>query len=350
MRMRSVILVLAAVLAVGVVAVLPAAGRTAPPRQAAVGTDTPPDPDLRRAVMLSLARRAVPPGGQLAPVGGEDVEPYVTGPGEGSPEVVPPPPLTEGTGAMYAVGDSVLLGTEPYLRSTLAGWDVRLDARVSRGVPEGFQLVRMNEDRIGDVLVLVLGHNYGGPGFTGWLDGLLGELDDVQRIVLVTVAEWSPAQREVNAAIRRSPEDHPNVVVADWAAVLAANPQFLRDHVHPSRSGATALANLITVMVGPAPARDGVVPPRPRLLPIPDEPVRTGSGGSGPTGGGWPIPGGGGGGTTSTTAAPSTTSTTAAPSTTSTTAAPSTTATTAPPSSTTTAPPATATSTTLPAG
>ena len=356
MRTRSLILLLAAVLVAAVVAAVPAAGRSAAPPSAAVDADHPPAPDLRRAVMLSLARRAVPPGGSLAPVGGEDVEPYVTGPGEGSPEIIPPPPLAEGTGALYAVGDSVLLGTEPYLRSTLAGWDVRLDARVSRGVPEGFELVRMNEDRIGDVLVLVLGHNYGGPGFTRWLDALLGELDDVPRIVLVTVAEWSPAQREVNEAIRRAPEDHDNVLVADWAAVLEANPQFLRDHVHPGRAGATALANLITVMVGPAPPRDGVVPPRPRLLPIPDDPVGSPSSGSG--GGGWPTPttgGSVGSATTTTTTAPvaSTTTTTAVTgSSTTSTSAPSTTSTTAttepPPSST--APPATATTTSLPPG
>lgn len=235
---------------------------------------TPPAPDLRRPVLLSLARRVIPTGGVPLPVGGEDVEPYRTGPAAESPEIVPPPPLTSGTGTLYAVGDSVLLGAEPYLETTLDGWDVRLDARVSRGVTEGFDLVRMNEDRIGDVLVLVLGHNYGGGGkFGPWLESLLSELDDVPRVVLVTVTEWSGAQPEVNRAIRQAPARHPNVVVADWAAVVAANPQFLRDHVHPTRSGAVALANLIAVMTGPAPSVDGRPPPRPRLLPIPDEPV-----------------------------------------------------------------------------
>src|SRR5690606_26614496 len=114
---------------------------------------TAPEPDLRRVVPIALAHRAA--AGVPLPTG-EDATPYRTGPGEGSPEVVPPPALRSGTGALYAVGDSVLLGAEPYLRTTLAGWDVRLDGRVSRGVPEGFDLVRMNRDRIGDVLVLVL--------------------------------------------------------------------------------------------------------------------------------------------------------------------------------------------------
>jgi hypothetical protein len=278
------------------------------------------------------------------PVGGPAPEPYVTGPAPASPEIVPPPPLTSGSGALYAVGDSVLLGAEPYLATTLDGWDLRVDARVSRGVPEGFDLVRMNEDRIGDVLVILLGHNYGGGGrFAGWLESLLGEVEDVPRVVLVTVVEWSGAQPEVNRAIRAAPERHPNVVVADWAAVVEANPGFLRDHVHPGRAGAVALANLIAVMVGPAPSVDGRPVPRPRLLPIPDEPGRaparstttaattppTRPAGTGTTASTAAT-------TTSTTSPPSSTSTTVVTSTTSTSSSSTTTSSTTPPSSTST--------------
>ncbi|MCC5952137.1 MAG: hypothetical protein JJU45_08600 [Acidimicrobiia bacterium] len=263
--------------------------------------------DPQRAVSLTLAARVTTERAGLLPIGGEGaVEPYRTGPGANSPEVIPPPPLATGSGALYAVGDSVLLGAEPYLRTTLAGWDARIDARVSRGVPEGFGLVRTNRDRIGDVLVVVLGHNYGGGGFPGWLDSLLAEHSHLQRIVLVTVAEWSSAQPEVNAAIRRAPARYPNVVVADWEAVLAANPGFLWDHVHPNRSGAIALANLIAVMVGPAPSPDGSVVARPHLLAIP--PVGSSasggsSSGSGSSGSGGSSSGstGAGSGTTSTT-------------------------------------------------
>jgi len=235
----------------------------------AIAPGDPPTPDLSRPVLLSLARRSTAFSASFATIG-DLSEPYVTGPGEGSPVVYPPPPLESGTGALYAVGDSVLLGTEPYLRATLTGWDIRIDGRVGRGVPEGLNLVRMNGDRLGDVLVVLLGHNYGGGGSFGpSLEKLLTDIDDVPRVVLVTVVEWSSAQPEVNRAIRAAPLKHENVVVADWSAVVDANPGFLRDHVHPTAGGATALANLITVMVGQAPPRDGKLPPRPRLLAIP---------------------------------------------------------------------------------
>jgi len=286
----------------------------------ALAPGDPPTPDLSRPVLLSLARRSTAFVGTFAALS-DLTDPYVTGPGAGSPIVFPPPPLTSGTGALYAVGDSVLLGTEPYLRSTLSGWDVRLDGRVGRGVPEGFNLVRMNGDRLGDVLVVLLGHNYGGGGgFGPSLERLLRDLDDVPRVVLVTVVEWSRAQPEVNRAIRAAPLAHDNVVVADWAAVVEKNPGFLRDHVHTTAAGATALANLITVMVGQAPARNGTLPPPPRLLAIP------------PVGPGPSVSSSGGSRSSTTTTVPwsgtSTTSTTTTTSTTSTTASTTTTTTT----------------------
>jgi hypothetical protein len=247
----------------------------------------PADEALNRYALLSLAGRAGEDGGIEFPVGDDgSAEPYATGPSPDSPTILPPAALRSGSGTLYAVGDSVLLGAEPYLRTTLTGWDVRLDGRVSRPPGEGFDLIDRNVDRIGDVLVVLLGHNCGCGAFASQLDDTLRAVSDVQRVVLVTVAEWSPNQPAVNRVIRDAGRRHPNVVVADWQAVSAANPQFLRgDRVHLSRSGAIALANLIAVMVGPAPSRNGVVPPRPRLLAIPDESA-SGSGGAGSSTGG----------------------------------------------------------------
>ena len=121
--------------------------------------------------------------------------------------------------------------------------------------------------------MICLGHNYGGGGSVyGYLDEIMAELRNVDRVVFVTVAEWSPAQPEVNRAIRALPAFYPNVVVADWAGVSAANPPFLvSDRVHLSRSGNIALANLIAVMLGPA-SRDGSTVAPPRILDIPNEP------------------------------------------------------------------------------
>lgn len=200
--------------------------------------------------------------------------PYKTGPRPDSPVIVPPPPLPPGDGTVYAVGDSVLLGTKDYLPTTLGGWDLRFDARVGRAFPEGIDLVHENRANIGQAAIIVLGHNYWGGGKVyGYLDQLMADLRDVQRVVFVTVAEWSPAQPEVNRAIRALPKTYPNVVVADWEAVLEADPQFLiADHVHLTAAGDVALANLLAIMLGPARPNGKIVRP-PTILPIPGDPI-----------------------------------------------------------------------------
>ncbi len=271
--------------------------------------------------------------GEAPPPTEPPAAPYRTGTQPDSPVVVPPPALPPGDGTVYAVGDSVLLGTQDYLGTTLGGWDLRLDARVGRAFPEGIDIIRENHASLGQAAIIVLGHNYWGGGKVyGYLDEIMAEMRSVQRVVVVTVAEWSPAQPEVNRAIRALPQTYPNVVVADWQAVLAANPQFLSpDHVHPTRGGDVALANLIAIMLGPARPNGRTVPP-PKILRIPDDPTA-------PT----PSPAGSGTTTSSTSttvADPVATTTTSvvAPTTTSTTAAPqpTTTTTTAAPATTTT--------------
>lgn len=253
-------------------AVGPAAGKG--PGQVATAAGYDGDLDRLGALLTSrplpatLTAAAPAPAVDAPPSG----PPYTTGPRPGSPVVVPPPALPPGDGTVYAVGDSVLLGAANYLPTTLTGWDVRIDGRVGRRMPEGLSIVQENRASLGQVAVVVLGHNYGGGGsFSGLLDQLLFELRRVQRVVLVTVAEWSPAQLEVNRAIWASTFRYGNVVVADWAGTVAANPQFLvSDRVHPNSAGQVALANLIAVLVGPAPPREGVIPPPPKILPIPD--------------------------------------------------------------------------------
>ncbi|MCU0271191.1 MAG: hypothetical protein MUF83_21480 [Acidimicrobiales bacterium] len=334
---RRVLVGVATALALLVGSWLPAAAQDTPVDP---GADPIPDaavpsatePDLGKLVALTTARRSLvsflPDG--FVPVAELPVPPpscgppYRTGPGGGSPEVVPPPALGPGDGTVYAIGDSVLLGAEPYLRTTLGGWDLRLDARVGRRVPEGLAVLQANRASVGQVVVFVLGHNYGGGGaFYGYLDALMAEVRGAHRVVLVTVAEWSPAQAEVNRAIRVAPLRYPNVVVADWAATAAANPRFLAgDRVHLTAAGNTALANLVAVVTCAAPERAGVVPPPPVILPLPDD----SGGGPSPS----PVPS-----ASSTTTSTATTSTTQPTTTTSTTT-----------SSTTTTAPTTSTSST----
>ena len=158
---------------------------------------------------------------------------------------------------LFMVGDSVLLSAWPTAAAMLPSWRVTADAKVGRRVPEGATVIEQSRSKIGDVAVVLLGHNYDkGEGFRPQLDRIMRSLHSLKRVVLVTVAEWSPGQLEVNREIRLAPTRYPNVVVADWSDVLHANPGYTGpDHVHLTALGIIALADLIARAVGPGPIR-----------------------------------------------------------------------------------------------
>ncbi len=179
---------------------------------------------------------------------------------------------------LFLVGDSVLEASAPTIEAMLPSWDVTADTRIGRRVPEGAEVIEERRDEIGDVAVIVLGHNYSlGEGFAGQYSRIMRQLWSLDRVVWVTVAEWSPGQREVNALIRQNAQIWPNVVVADWAQLAAANPGYLaRDGVHLTGAGVVALADLAARAVGSGPRPGGVVSVE---VPVaPDGSPATGSG------------------------------------------------------------------------
>lgn len=226
------------------------------------------DVDLDRLALVAATTRGLDV--VVAPEGFVVVDPgpAPTAPLPLAPEVRAGSRLGPGARTVYAIGDSVMLSAASTLPSTMGGWTVVVDGRVSRRMPEGVALLDANGDRLTQVVVILLGHNYGGGG-TAWssISQMLARTGGVERVVLVTVAEWSPAQREVNDAIRHAARVYDNVVVADWAAVAAANPGYLaRDRVHVTGQGAWALAQLISTVTGPLPPLGpGPYPPLPTV-------------------------------------------------------------------------------------
>jgi hypothetical protein len=230
------------------------------------------------------------------------------------PAFVPPgevmPAVDTDNPTLFMVGDSVLEASYPTVQRMLPSWEVLGDTRVGRRPAEGAAVVEQRAGEIGDVAVVLLGHNYGlGERFGDDFSRIMRELWHLDRVVWVTVAEWSPGQREVNDLLRAAPEVWPNIVVADWAEVAAANPGYLtNDHVHLNPSGVLALSDLIARGVGPGPI-DGV----PGIVHVDVPAGPGGDSGAGAT------PGTGGTGTgsgfTTTTTRPAPTSTSAPPST-----------------------------------
>src|SRR5205814_800253 len=103
----------------------------------------------------------------------------------------------------------------------LDGWDVRIDAKVGRRFPEGIDILRMNQASIPQVVVICLGHNYGGGGSSyGYIDDIMALTARAERVVFITQTEWSPPQVEVNRAIYAAAARYPKIVVAPWAETI----------------------------------------------------------------------------------------------------------------------------------
>jgi hypothetical protein len=161
------------------------------------------------------------------------------------------------------IGDSILASISNRYGDQLCTdlvprrWAVEVDAEVSRRIEFGRQVLQSRGDANWDAAVVMLGNNYDGDevAYAAELEQLLDELGPIP-IVLLTVTRYRPQQDEVNEAIRRAADGHPNVRVVDWAARTAAKDGrklLAGDRLHLSDEGQVALAGMIAEQFGRAP-------------------------------------------------------------------------------------------------
>jgi hypothetical protein len=171
----------------------------------------------------------------------------------------PPPPVADpggppGRNSVMVVGDSVFMGTAREIPLHMSHWLVTYDAVGNRRLAQAVDLFEQRRHEIGEAVVIGLGNNYI-PGERGsyatQIDEVMGVLWFVPRVVWVTVAEANPGRDEINVAIRDAADRWPNMRVADWAPVVAANPSFASDGLHLTVDGRRALARLVAETVGP---------------------------------------------------------------------------------------------------
>ncbi len=161
--------------------------------------------------------------------------------------------LPPGTNTIYVLGDSVTLGTQVQMPTALASWKLTYDAKESRRIDQGADIVAAHAAPISRVLVVHLCTNWGGGDFHAAAAKVMAAAKGVERVVWVTCVPWLPAVGEADAVIKALPNEYPNVVVADWAAVAGTPGYTYDDHLHLKTPGAEALAALVAATVGPAP-------------------------------------------------------------------------------------------------
>lgn len=162
-------------------------------------------------------------------------------------------PLPPGGNSVYILGDSVILGTQYVINQELAGWQVTLDAKVSRRMDQGLDVVAAKGGNLGRVVVVHLCTNWYGGDYGAVADRLISMLRGADRIVWATCVPWVGQINQANDAIKELPTRHPNLAVVDWAAVAGTPGYTAGDGLHLQGQGQYALADLVAEAIGPAP-------------------------------------------------------------------------------------------------
>lgn len=237
-------------------------GRPTPTASAADGTavSAKPSPGRTTAPSPSLAPSAA--GGK--PSAGHSAPPAVPGSGAGkpvtpkpSPSAVPEHPSPSaspdssempaptpgiGTGTT-AIGDSVMLDAEPFLKKLVPG--IAVDGKIGRQMWDAQDIVDSLKasGKLGNRVIFNLGTN--GAFTKKQLVKLLDSLQDAEQVIFVNVRVPRPWEASVNSMLAGVVRDYPNAKVVDWYAASAGHDDyFAPDGVHLESGGAEAYAKL----------------------------------------------------------------------------------------------------------
>ena len=143
-----------------------------------------------------------------------------------------------------AIGDSVMIGVEPYLKEKLPG--ITVDGKVGRQMSQATKVINglKAQGTLGEQIVIELGTN--GPFNKEQLRSVLQSLSDAKRVVLVTARVPKGWQDTVNKNIKEAAEEFSNTTMLDWyAASEGKDDYFYKDGVHLKPDGGRYYASLI---------------------------------------------------------------------------------------------------------
>jgi hypothetical protein len=162
-------------------------------------------------------------------------------------------PLASAQGAgpglrVSVFGDSVLLGARDQLLAQLQPWSVTVDAAEDRSLLGAIDIFQAAQPTLGDVVVLDLGYNDSDDPavFRGRIDGAMGALAGVQRVVWLNQSEYTAGRARMNAELVAAASRYPNLEVVDWNAEVVAHPEDVyADHIHLTPAGQSAMAAVV---------------------------------------------------------------------------------------------------------
>jgi len=144
-----------------------------------------------------------------------------------------------------AIGDSVILAAEPYLKKVFPG--IIIDGELGRQMYQAPDVVNRlkTQGKLGRYVIIELGSN--GPFKMEELRALLTSLGDVEQIVIVNTRVPKRWQDTVNADLAEAAAEFPQATLVDWySASRGKDSYFYNDGVHLSPQGAECYAALIS--------------------------------------------------------------------------------------------------------
>lgn len=163
------------------------------------------------------------------------------------------------------------------------GLDLRLETKTCRKLvaigcyaygerpPSALETIQALGAELGPLVVIDVGYNDRPDDYEPGLDTVMHALvaAGVERVIWVTLEETETPWVQINAVIRAAPARWPQLVVADWAPVAAANPSWFVDAAHMNSDGAVGFARFLRPIVlaacGP-PCQPPPAAPRARML------------------------------------------------------------------------------------
>ena len=151
-----------------------------------------------------------------------------------------PEPAGE-VGSLTLVGDSLNVGTDPYLRDELEGWTIDAHDRVGRQTWEGVEELRRLRASLAPIVVVSLGTNDADGSEDEFRDHVADAIGIVgpRRCLLWATVVRSGAPRDgFNAVLEAARAEHPNLRLVDWASLVEREPETLAfDTVHGTPEG-----------------------------------------------------------------------------------------------------------------
>jgi hypothetical protein len=142
------------------------------------------------------------------------------------------------------IGDSIGVGITPYLQKFYP--NLTVDAKVSRQFSEAKSIVSslLQSGKLGPTVVIQLGSN--GTIRESDMRKVIELIGSDRKIVFVNVQVPRTWCEGDNKVISKVCLDYTNTIIADWyGASINNSGYFYKDGVHPNKTGATAMAQLI---------------------------------------------------------------------------------------------------------